>query len=102
MSKEEEIRERWDYPNADSLDWNDAKGDIQSLLTLLDQEREKVKELEGQLKVSDEIRIAEKKILIKEIEDHTKTKALLEEEKQKVKELKQKMFRQVTSCLEVF
>ncbi len=28
----EEIEERWEMPNADDLDWNDAKDDIQRLI----------------------------------------------------------------------
>lgn len=32
MSKSEEIKEKWDYPDSDGLDWNDAKDDISILL----------------------------------------------------------------------
>jgi len=31
--KMREIEERWDYPNADKLDWNNAKDDVDSLIS---------------------------------------------------------------------
>ena len=33
MDEIKEIEERWDYPNADKLDWNNAKDDIGRLLS---------------------------------------------------------------------
>ena len=43
MKIEDEIRNKWDYPNADELDWNDAKDDIDRLLI-------HIKELEDRIK----------------------------------------------------
>lgn len=44
--KIKEIEERWDYPNADKLDWNNAKDDIDSLLSECKRLEARVKEFE--------------------------------------------------------
>lgn len=41
----DEIREKWDYPNADKLDWNEAKDTVDFLLSQYDKLKEKIKEL---------------------------------------------------------
>ena len=40
--KIKEIRERWSYPNADKLDWNNAKDDIDSCLSHISTLEERV------------------------------------------------------------
>lgn len=42
--KVKEIREKWDYPNADNLDWNDARDDIDKLLFLLEEKERKIED----------------------------------------------------------
>jgi len=49
MSIEEIIKERWDYPNADKLDWNNAKDDIDKLLSSLEVANKEIGKLGGSL-----------------------------------------------------
>jgi len=54
-----EIEERWDYPNADKLDWNNAKDDIDSLLSRI---KELQQDLDREITYKDALEQAEVKI----------------------------------------
>jgi len=50
MNKEEtkeKIRVKWNYPDVYSLHWDDARNDINRLLTSLDKAEAQIQELEG-------------------------------------------------------
>ena len=49
MKVEEEISIKWDYPNADNLDWNDAKNDMDNLLSRIRELEEGIRQLKQDL-----------------------------------------------------